>query len=76
MHSELLLDRARGALLGTFVGDALGMPFEGQHGRLVPPRLEMLDARLGRGTYSDDTQRMPDAEARLDLQTCRRGRVP
>ena len=58
MPSEPLLDRARGALLGTFVGDALGMPFEGQHGRLVPPRLEMLDARLGRGTYTDDTQMM------------------
>ena len=58
MPSERLLDRARGALLGTFVGDALGMPFEGQHGRLIPPRLELLDARLGRGTYTDDTQMM------------------
>ena len=52
------LDGARGALLGTFVGDALGMPFEG--GLRVPPHgpLEMLDARLGRGTYTDDTQMM------------------
>ena len=50
------LDRARGALLGTFVGDALGMPFEGAEPREVPERLEMLDARLGRGTYTDDTQ--------------------
>ena len=64
MPSERLLDRARGALLGTFVGDALGMPFEGQHGRLVPPRLEMLDARLGPGTYTDDTQMMMRSRSR------------
>lgn len=50
------LDRARGALLGTFVGDALGMPFEGAPPASIPERLEMLDARLGRGTYTDDTQ--------------------
>lgn len=49
-------DRARGALLGTFVGDALGMPFEGAPPASVPEQLEMLDARLGRGTYTDDTQ--------------------
>jgi poly(ADP-ribose) glycohydrolase ARH3 len=53
-HSET--DRARGALLGTFVGDALGMPFEGVAPAEVPERLEMLDARLGPGTYTDDTQ--------------------
>jgi poly(ADP-ribose) glycohydrolase ARH3 len=50
------IDRARGALLGTFVGDALGMPFEGAAPAGVPGRVEMLDARLGRGTYTDDTQ--------------------
>jgi poly(ADP-ribose) glycohydrolase ARH3 len=50
------LDRARGALLGTFTGDALGMPFEGAPPDAVPERLEMLEARLGRGTYTDDTQ--------------------
>ena len=49
-------DRARGALLGTFVGDALGMPFEGMPPSRIPERLEMLDERLGRGTYTDDTQ--------------------
>ncbi len=55
-------DRAVGALIGTFVGDALGMPVEGwsyrrieqQHGAVD----EMLDARLGKGTYTDDTQMM------------------
>lgn len=50
------LDRARGALLGTFTGDALGMPFEGAAPAAVPERLDMIDARLGRGTYTDDTQ--------------------
>jgi poly(ADP-ribose) glycohydrolase ARH3 len=49
-------DRARGALLGTFVGDALGMPFEGMPPAAIPERPAMLDARLGRGTYTDDTQ--------------------
>lgn len=43
-------------MLGTFVGDALGMPFEGALPAEIPDRLEMLDARLGRGTYTDDTQ--------------------
>jgi poly(ADP-ribose) glycohydrolase ARH3 len=49
-------DRARGALLGTFVGDALGMPFEGAPAAALPERVEMVEARLGRGTYTDDTQ--------------------
>lgn len=47
-----------GALLGTFVGDALGMPFEGAPPAAVPSSLEMRAARLGRGTYTDDTQMM------------------
>jgi poly(ADP-ribose) glycohydrolase ARH3 len=50
--------RALGAMLGTFVGDALGMPYEGAESWLIPERLEMEDARLGRGTYTDDTQMM------------------
>jgi poly(ADP-ribose) glycohydrolase ARH3 len=53
-HAEI--DRARGALLGTFVGDALGMPFEGAAPAAIPERLTMLDARLGCGTYTDDTE--------------------
>jgi poly(ADP-ribose) glycohydrolase ARH3 len=51
-------DAAAGALLGTFVGDALGMPFEGLGPEAIPERPEMEDARLGRGTYTDDTQLM------------------
>lgn len=45
-------------MLGTFVGDALGMPFEGAVPADVPGTPEMLEARLGRGTYTDDTQMM------------------
>jgi poly(ADP-ribose) glycohydrolase ARH3 len=51
-------DRAHGALLGTFVGDALGMPFEGATHTVIPSEIEMTEARLGRGTYTDDTQMM------------------
>lgn len=45
-------------MLGTFVGDAIGMPFEGSPPRSFTPPLEMRDARLGRGTYTDDTEMM------------------
>ena len=51
-------DGALGALLGTFVGDALGMPFEGAHWEAIPEPVQMVDARRGRGTYTDDTQMM------------------
>jgi poly(ADP-ribose) glycohydrolase ARH3 len=53
-----VVERARGALLGTFVGDALGMPFEGAAAGAIPMRVEMVEARLGRGTYTDDTEMM------------------
>ncbi len=52
-------DRCVGALAGTCVGDALGMPVEGwtwtrirQHYGEVR---DMLPARLGAGTFTDDT---------------------
>lgn len=51
-------DRAGGALFGTFVGDALGMPFEGLSHAAIPEDVEMVEARGGRGTYTDDTQMM------------------
>jgi ADP-ribosylglycohydrolase len=44
--------------LGTFVGDALGMPFEGAPHDDIPLQVEMVEARRGRGTYTDDTQMM------------------
>ncbi len=61
----------RGALLGTMVGDALGMPVEGVSNSVIRARYdrvtEMLPARLGRGTYTDDTEMMIGlAEALLD----------
>jgi len=34
------------------------MPYEGAPARAIPAMLEMEDARLGRGTYTDDTQMM------------------
>jgi poly(ADP-ribose) glycohydrolase ARH3 len=49
-------DAAVGAMLGTFVGDALGMPYEGRSGRAVPERLDMRDGRARAGSYTDDTQ--------------------
>ncbi|MEX2529945.1 MAG: ADP-ribosylglycohydrolase family protein [Gemmatimonadota bacterium] len=55
-----LRDRFRGALLGTLLGDALGMPVEGWPAALIRRELgevrEMHEARLGAGTYTDDTQ--------------------
>jgi poly(ADP-ribose) glycohydrolase ARH3 len=68
---DALHDRFRGALIGTFVGDALGAPFEGE------PRVEILRRhgevrdmerwRLGRGNYTDDTELMIGlAEGLLD----------
>jgi ADP-ribosylglycohydrolase len=51
-------DRRLGALLGTFVGDALGMPFEGAPPLAAPEPLDLQEARLGRGTYTDDTEMM------------------
>jgi poly(ADP-ribose) glycohydrolase ARH3 len=51
-------DAVAGALLGTFVGDALGMPYEGLAAAAVPSRLEMIEARRGKGTYTDDTEMM------------------
>ena len=55
---EAIADRAAGALVGTFVGDALGMPFEGLPHTAIPEGVDMVAARRGRGTYTDDTQMM------------------
>lgn len=57
-EQAMVADRAGAALFGTFVGDALGMPFEGLPRELIPRHVEMVEARLGRGTYTDDTQMM------------------
>jgi len=44
-----LYNHFAGALLGTFVGDALGMPYEGS-----PPF--RFDGRMRSGSYTDDTE--------------------
>lgn len=57
-----LQEKFKGALLGTFVGDALGMPVEGWPPQTIARKYgqvrKMLEARLGKGTYTDDTQMM------------------
>jgi poly(ADP-ribose) glycohydrolase ARH3 len=64
----MIVDRAVGSLIGTFVGDALGMPFEGLPRPSIPRHVEMIEARLGRGTYTDDTQMMIALAESLNAQ--------
>ena len=60
--TDILKDHFRGALLGCMIGDALGMAVEGfsvldirlQYNAVV----DMISARRGRGTYTDDTEMM------------------
>ncbi len=69
---EPLRDRFRGALIGTMVGDALGMPVEGYSSfdikRTVGEVRDMLPGRRCKaGSYTDDTQMMIGlAEALLE----------
>lgn len=86
MTADRLKSKFIGALMGTFVGDALGMPVEGWStqriartfgqvtdlnnaslfvrvystifGLLTNPQLAFSNVRLGRGSYTDDTQMM------------------
>ncbi len=86
MDAKNLKSKSTGALLGTFVGDALGMPVEGWsprriashfgklndlraaslpirfysaiYGLLTDPAHALSEVRLGRGSYTDDTQMM------------------
>ena len=55
-----LLDAAGGALLGTFVGDAMGMPVEGWSRQQIVSEHGILrgfvEGRLPAGTYTDDTE--------------------
>lgn len=57
-----LIDLFMGSALGTFAGDAFGMPFEGWPSYEVRAVLKqgdfMRDGRFPRGTYTDDTQMM------------------
>lgn len=62
--SDPFRDRYRGTLLGLFAGDALGMPVEGWPLQEIREHFshqggqvrDMEEARLGAGTYTDDTE--------------------
>ncbi len=56
MEDQIIKDKFIGAILGTFVGDALGRSFEG-----APPRKSWTDSseeieRAFQGVYTDDTE--------------------
>ncbi len=62
MNPDKIKDKFIGCMLGTHVGDALGMPVEGYDYKTIEEQYgelrEMLDARMGVGTYTDDTEMM------------------
>lgn len=55
--SSTLVDRFKGAALGTFVGDAMGREVEGWSWGQIKARYGIL-SRIGQGIYSDDTEMM------------------
>lgn len=60
MQPDMMRDKFRGALLGCFVGDALGRPFEGASpgDARLKRDLEARLARPGTWMYTDDTEMM------------------
>lgn len=62
MRPGKIKDKFVGCMIGTHVGDALGMPVEGHDYKTIESSFgelrQMLDARLGVGTYTDDTEMM------------------
>ena len=58
--AETLEDAARGLLLGTMVGDAMGMPVSGWSHDRIAATFGLLrgyvDGRLPAGTYTDETE--------------------
>lgn len=62
MDRELLEDKFVGSAVGTFVGDALGMPVEGWPRSAIQARFGLLtsmeDGRFPKGYYTDDTEMM------------------
>ncbi len=60
MNQSALKSKFIGALIGTAVGDAIGMPYEGLNPQEVNARctipIEMQDGRLPKGSYTDDTE--------------------
>ena len=57
MQAEKIKSKFMGALLGTFVGDALGMPVEGYSTVMISRRYGVLNEMV-LGCYTDDTQMM------------------
>jgi len=60
-NPETVRNHFRGALIGTMIGDALGLPVEGLLSHQIAQAkygfiTEMIESRLGKGYYSDDTQ--------------------
>ncbi len=62
MDLEILKDKFIGSLVGTAIGDALGMPIEGWHPHRIQAvygeMREMLDGRFSAGSWTDDTEMM------------------
>jgi poly(ADP-ribose) glycohydrolase ARH3 len=62
MNPDKLKDKFIGCMLGTHAGDALGMPVEGYDYKTIEAKYgelrQMLDARMGAGKYTDDTEMM------------------
>lgn len=62
LHPDRLFEHFAGSALGTFIGDALGMPVEGWSRDSIRRRYGLLsDLKAGRfapGTYTDDTEMM------------------
>ena len=60
--AEQLFDHFAGSALGTFIGDALGMPVEGWTARDIEGRYgrlrELKAGRFPAGRYTDDTEMM------------------
>ncbi len=66
-----------GSMLGSMIGDALGMPVEGNSVQEIAERhgevRDFLQARLGAGTYTDDTQMMMAVAESLVARRCLSG---
>jgi poly(ADP-ribose) glycohydrolase ARH3 len=56
-EENFILSKFIGALLGTFVGDALGLPVEGDSAEMIFRRYGVLNEMVF-GRYTDDTQMM------------------
>ncbi|MFQ6040646.1 MAG: ADP-ribosylglycohydrolase family protein [Candidatus Poribacteria bacterium] len=57
MQAKRIKSKFIGALLGAFVGDALGMPVEGYSAAMISQRYGVLNEMVF-GRYTDDTQMM------------------